>query len=71
MNGWVLDGAMRLTVVGLIALLGLFAMFCGYQAMLLLVEMRFADGGCRGGVSLGFAVAAYMLARYRYDLLDV
>jgi hypothetical protein len=71
MNGSILDGAMRFTVVGLIAILGLLAMFCGYQAMLLLVDARFADGGGRAGVSFGFAVASYMLARYRYDLLDV
>ena len=71
MNGSVLDGTMRLTVVGMIAVLGLLTMFFGYQAMLLLVEASFVDGVCRASASALFGVGAYMLARYRNDLLDV
>jgi hypothetical protein len=62
---------MRFTVVAMIGVIGLFTLFFGYQAMLLLIEGSVIDGICRAGMSCIFGVAAYLLARYRNDLLDV
>lgn len=70
MNGPVLDGTMRFTVVGMIGGAGLFALLFGYQAMLLLIESSLIDGAGRAAMSLAFGAASYLLARYRNDLLD-
>ena len=70
MNGPVLDGTMRLTVVGMIAAVGVLALMFGYQAMLLLIEASLVEGAGRGALSLASGVATFMLARYRNDLLD-
>jgi hypothetical protein len=70
MNGPVLDGTMRLTIVGMIGVAGLSAMLFGYQAMLLLIDSSLVEGAGRAALSAAFTLATYLLARYRNDLID-
>ncbi len=63
-------GAMRLTIVGLMAVLGLLASVLGYQGLYLEITGRFAEGMPRLGVFAGLAIATALLIRYRGELVD-
>jgi hypothetical protein len=61
---------LRLTIVGLMAVLGLLASVLGYQGLYLEITGRFTDGAARLAVFAGLAIATGLLIRYRGELVD-
>ena len=70
MQDRILDLSLRLTVVGLISVMGLATFIVGYQGIYLAIVGQFQQGAGRlaGAVALGMGTG--LLLRYRGDLLD-
>jgi small-conductance mechanosensitive channel len=69
MTDVIVNNLMRLTVMCLIAVLGVGALFLGYAAMLAFFAQRWADAGPAlfGGMVVG--VCTYLLSYHRSDLV--
>ena len=70
MTDRMLNLSMRLTVVGLTAVMGLATFVVGYQGLYCAVTGAWEQGAGRVAGAMGLAAATGLLIRYRGDLLD-
>lgn len=70
MTDSVLNLSMRLTVVGLTAVMALATFIVGYQGLYCAIIGDFERGAGRVAGAMGLAAATGLLIRYRGDLLD-